>query len=75
MPDREPLGAKIRRLRSERGLSQDRLSLEANVDQSGLSKLERGDRSMSDGQLERIAKILGLDFDDLIAETDYPRKR
>lgn len=75
MPDREPLGAKIRRLRSERGLSQDRLSLEANVDQSGLSKLERGDRSMSDGQLERIAKILELDFDSLIAGTDYARKR
>lgn len=75
MSDREPLGAKIRRLRSERGLSQDRLSLEANVDQSGLSKLERGDRSMSAGQLERIAKILDLDFDALISGTDYPQKR
>jgi hypothetical protein len=33
----EPLGVKIRRIRSENGMGQERLAIEANVDQSGLS--------------------------------------
>lgn len=72
--DTEHLGARIRRLRTERGLSQDRLALEANVDQSGLSKFERG-REYKIGRpgLERIAVVLGIGYDTLIAGTDFPR--
>lgn len=68
----ESLGAKIRRLRLARGLGQERLAIEASVDQSGLSKFERGkdQRVFSDSAIERVAKVLGLTFDELITGTD-----
>ncbi len=69
---KEGLGSKIRRLRAEVGLPQERLAIEAHVDQSGLSKFERGkDRRMSRSSLERIAAILQLTYDQLISGTDY----
>jgi transcriptional regulator with XRE-family HTH domain len=75
MSEPEPVGARIRRLRTERGLSQDRLAIEAHVDQSGLSKFERGrDRTMGNVQLTRIARVLGLELADLITGTDYETK-
>ena len=68
----EPLGARIRRLRQERKLSQDRLAIEAHVDQSGLSKLERGkEKRMGEKPLRRIAAVLKVPFEDLVARTDF----
>jgi transcriptional regulator with XRE-family HTH domain len=68
----EELGNRIRRIRSERGLAQERLAIEAHVDQSGLSKFERGkDRKLSRQSLERIAAVLGLTYEQLIDGTDY----
>jgi transcriptional regulator with XRE-family HTH domain len=71
--DVEALGAKIKRLRLERGLAQDRLAIEANVDQSGLSKFERGKQKNRFGPepLTRIAKILGLTLPELTDRTDF----
>ena len=67
----EQIGSKVRRLRMERGLSQDRLAIEANVDQSGLSKFERGGRGMGRTPLTRVASVLRMSFDELIAGTDF----
>jgi len=70
-PGLEPIGQRVRRLRLERGLSQDRVSLSANVDQSGYSKFERGARSLGEEALRRIASVLGVGFEELIKDTDY----
>lgn len=68
----ERLGDKIKRLRQARGLSQDRLAIESNVDQSGLSKFERGkERRMGEVPLRRIARVLKISFEELINGTDY----
>ena len=73
MSTTEALGGKIRRLREERGIGQERLAIESNVDQSGLSKFERGkaNRSFSEAALRRIAGCLGISFELLIEGTDY----
>lgn len=56
-------------------MTQDSLALKAKVDQSGLSKLERGKgRTMGRVQLSRIASLLGMTFDDLIVGTDFQEK-
>ena len=69
---REEIGARIRRLRLERGIGQERLAIESGVDQSGLSKFERGkDRRMSRRSLERISSTLGLNYEQLTDGTDY----
>lgn len=66
------IGQRIRDLRTEQKLSQDRLALRANLDQSGLSKLERGVRdSISRPSLERIAEVLGIPLEELVAGTDH----
>jgi len=55
----------------ERGMSQDRLALEAHMDQSGLSKFERGGRGVGEVPLRRLAAILQITFEELIAGTDF----
>jgi DNA-binding XRE family transcriptional regulator len=67
----EEIGSRVRRLRIEKGLSQDRLALEAHVDQSGLSKFERGNRGLGKIPLTRIAGVLGIPLGDLISGTDF----
>jgi transcriptional regulator with XRE-family HTH domain len=69
----ERLGDKIRRLRQAKGLPQDRLAIQARVDQSGLSKFERGHgrHQMGPVPLTRIAQVLGISFAALIEGTDY----
>ena len=67
----EEIGNKVRRLRVQKGLSQDRLALEAHVDQSGLSKFERGSKGLGKVPLTRIATVLGLRFEELVAGTDF----
>lgn len=70
----EDLGAKIKRLRQQRGLGQERLAIEAHVDQSGLSKFERGkERKMGTVPLMRIAAVLGLSLDELLNGTSWER--
>ena len=71
----EQLGDRVRRLRRERGFSQDRVSLSANIDQSGYSKFERGLRNFGDEALHRIADALGVEFDEMVRGIESDRTR
>jgi transcriptional regulator with XRE-family HTH domain len=71
VPERENIGQRVKRLRIERGYSQDRLAIEARVDQSGLSKFERGGRGFGRLSLQKIADVLGIPFNALIEGTDF----
>jgi transcriptional regulator with XRE-family HTH domain len=52
-------GNQLRTLREQKGLSQEKLAIEAGVDQSGLSKIERIGPQLSNwGRLIRIAQAL-----------------
>jgi transcriptional regulator with XRE-family HTH domain len=54
----------------EKNISQERLSIEAHVDQSGLSKFERGkDTKLGRPGLARIAQVLGLSVEELVRGT------
>lgn len=55
------LGANVRRLRLERGLSQEELAFAADMKRSYLSDLERGTRNPSVRALERLADALGVE--------------
>src|SRR5947208_8207976 len=67
----QPIGERVRRLRIERNLSQDRLSLSANIDQSGFSKFERGARSLGEDAVRRIADVLRVSFEEMVKNTDF----
>jgi transcriptional regulator with XRE-family HTH domain len=59
------LGEEIRRIRKIRGLSQEQLAFQAEVDRSYIGGVERGERNVSFLTLVRIAKSLGCDIAEL----------
>ena len=54
----------LRRLRVAKGLAQESLAVDANVDRTYVSRLERGLENPSIGLLDRLAKSLGTDVRD-----------
>ncbi len=73
---RTTIGWNIRRLRVAKGLSQERLALEANVDRSYVGRIERGDENVTISTLEALAVAIGVPvvrlFDDVNAEEEKP---
>lgn len=66
------LGAAIRKLRTERGLSQEDLAHEADVTTSTVSTIERGRSNPTWGTVRSIAEALGVDLKDLAALAEDP---
>lgn len=60
------IGKRIRERREEKGWSQEQLAIEADVDNSHLGKLERGDGNPTVKLVFRIAHALEVDFRDLL---------
>jgi transcriptional regulator with XRE-family HTH domain len=59
------LGRAIRELRTERGLSQEAVALDAGMQPSWLSHVEAGRRNQSWSTVQRIAVALGLRVSDV----------
>jgi len=62
---RNDLAARIRALRIERGITQERLALEAEVDRTFVSQIERSIGNPSLLVLSKIATVLEVDVQDL----------
>lgn len=54
------IGRRVRLLRKQRGLSQDRLALECEITQTFLSQIERGRRNISVLTIWALAKALEI---------------
>lgn len=61
------IGQVIRGLRMERGLTQEQLSLEADVAASNLSRIENGLRQPTSTVLQRLAAVLGRSVSEIYA--------
>ena len=59
------LGVKLRQIRSERNLTQERLALEANLNRAYIGYIERGERKASIETIEKIAKVLRIKLHEL----------
>ena len=55
------LGAQIRKLRSEKGLPLRKVAAELDMDQSVLSKIERGERKASRELIRKMAKVFEVE--------------
>lgn len=64
----------VRRLRLERNLTQELLAEGAGLHTNYISSVERGQRNISIGNIERIACALGVTMAELLTEPDKPRK-
>jgi transcriptional regulator with XRE-family HTH domain len=68
MSGRTLLAWNLRSLRTDRGLSQERLAADAGVDRAWVSELERGQGNTSIDLLDRIAAALEVPIGDLFRE-------
>lgn len=62
------IGQNVRRLRTERGLTQEKLALDVGIDLTYLGGIERGSRNPSVDVVGRMAMALGVHPKDLFSE-------
>jgi len=68
----EHVGAEIRRIREEKGLSQLRVALDAGMGPSALSQIENGKRNPSGRSLLKLARALDVGVADLFPKAEEP---
>jgi transcriptional regulator with XRE-family HTH domain len=69
---REDFARNLRRVRHQRGLSQEALALEADIDRTYISALERGVYSASLTMLEKLANVLEVEPAALVERIKKP---
>lgn len=68
MDVRERVGWNLRRLRAERGITQENFGTDSGFDRAYISGMERGVRNPSILVLERVAKALKVDVGEFFDE-------
>ena len=63
----EEIGAVLKRLREEQGISQEQLGFRAELHRTYVSQLERGLKSPSLRTLDRLAEVLGIRTSEIVA--------
>lgn len=63
---REVLAQNLRRLRRDRGISQEALADSADIDRSYVSSLERGVYGATIDMVDKLANALGVEAADLL---------
>ena len=63
-------GALVRRLRSERGYSQEEFAFRVGLHQTYVSSVERGERNVTIGTADRIARALGTTLACMFSELE-----
>lgn len=57
----------LRRIRSSNDITQENLAVDANVDRTAISGIERGDYNPTIDLLERLAEALAVDIVELVS--------
>lgn len=70
----EIVALNVRRLRTERGISQDELADLAQLHRTYVGAIERGERNITLDTLERLAKALGCSCAQLLILTERERR-
>lgn len=63
---RERLGAAVRKLRKERGYSQESFAIKAKLGRSYMGQIERGEINISIDNIEKIARGLEMSVGELM---------
>lgn len=64
------VGRRVRRIRTERGISQEELARAVGVHRTYLGGVERGERNLTLRSVERLAERLGVDVRVLLGLAD-----
>jgi transcriptional regulator with XRE-family HTH domain len=68
MNTRQILGWNLRALRVAKGMSQERLALDAGIDRSYVGRVERGSENVTMDRLDSFAAVLGVTVAALLTE-------
>jgi transcriptional regulator with XRE-family HTH domain len=69
MPDiKATFGKRLRELREAKGMTQEALAHEADLDRTYISSVERGERNISLENIERLALALGVKIKDFFKD-------
>jgi transcriptional regulator with XRE-family HTH domain len=60
------IGKRIRKLRLEESLSQEKLAFQSNLDRTYIGSVERGERNIAIINLNKIAKALNISVSKLL---------
>ncbi|TAK48714.1 MAG: XRE family transcriptional regulator [Xanthobacteraceae bacterium] len=74
MDIRQLFAANLRRIRHEKGLSQEDLAYESDVDRAHVSKIERGMTYVGLEIIGKFANVLGIPPDELLQPISKKRK-
>lgn len=66
-----PLGQAIRKVRRERGVSQEGLAYTTGIERSHMGRIERGEANISFLNLMKIAKALNADLSAIIKQAGF----
>lgn len=68
MDIKKKFGNKVKQLRIEKGWSQEKLALKADLDRTYIPSIEKGSRNVSIVVIEKIAKALKIDISELFKD-------
>ncbi len=68
----EEVGFNIRRIREERGLSQEKLAALAGLHRAYVGQIERGEKNIGLKNLEKIAKALEVPVRFIVDVSEFP---
>lgn len=71
MDIKEKIGKHLKELRNAKGLTQEKLSYESDVDKTYISEVENGKRNISVVNLERLIVTLGSTIRDFFNHKDF----
>ncbi|MGK6353418.1 helix-turn-helix domain-containing protein [Parapedobacter sp. DT-150] len=71
MDIRVRIGYRIKELRKEAGLTQEKLAFESTVDKTYVNEVENGKRNISIVNLEKIIKALGVSIKDFFNTSTF----
>lgn len=75
MDGRARVARNVRRLRVAAGLSQEAFAVDAGLDRTYISRIERTLENPTVAALEKIARALGVDIVDVVADVPAGRAR
>lgn len=71
MDIKEKVGKHLKNLRTDKGLTQEKLSYESDVDKTYISEVENGKRNISVINLEKLIVTLGSSVKDFFNHKDF----
>lgn len=67
---KQKVGARVRELRNQKGLSQEKLALAADIDRTYIASVESGKRNISIVNLEKLIIALDTSFENFLRECE-----